>query len=142
MGEFIDVTAKDGGRFRAYLALPPAGKGPGLVVGQEIFGVNNTMRRVADGYAEEGYVVLVPDLFWRDMDTDGVCDALDAGAGMACEGFGRGQKAPVAGIGGEAHVAFSASGAATSAGTGKNAPPLHTPRRPGVSGSSSSMSAS
>ena len=26
MGEFIDVTAKDGGRFRAYLALPPAGK--------------------------------------------------------------------------------------------------------------------
>ena len=65
MGEFIDVTAKDGGRFRAYLALPPAGKGPGLVVGQEIFGVNNTMRRVADGYAEEGYVVLVPDLFWR-----------------------------------------------------------------------------
>ncbi|MBL7252232.1 dienelactone hydrolase family protein [Alloalcanivorax marinus] len=65
MGEFIDVTAKDGGRFRAYLALPPAGKGPGLVVGQEIFGVNETMRRVADGYAEEGYVVLVPDLFWR-----------------------------------------------------------------------------
>lgn len=65
MGEFIDVTAKDGGRFRAYLALPPAGKGPGLVVGQEIFGVNDTMRRVADGFAEEGYAVLVPDLFWR-----------------------------------------------------------------------------
>ena len=53
------------GAFTAYLSLPASGSGPGLVLAQEIFGVNRTMRELADYYAEEGYVVLVPDLFWR-----------------------------------------------------------------------------
>lgn len=65
MGQMIRITAKDGGTFNAYLAVPASGKGPGVVVGQEIFGVNANMRAVADNYAEEGYVALVPDLFWR-----------------------------------------------------------------------------
>lgn len=64
--QMIDIKASDGsGSFKAYLSLPKSGKGPGLVLAQEIFGVNKTMRDVADYYAEEGYVVLVPDLFWR-----------------------------------------------------------------------------
>ncbi|KQX86732.1 dienelactone hydrolase family protein [Variovorax sp. Root473] len=64
----IRVQAADGsGSFGAYLALPRGGTGPGLVLAQEIFGVNKTMRDVADYYAEEGYVVLVPDLFWRQQ---------------------------------------------------------------------------
>jgi carboxymethylenebutenolidase len=62
----IQIAASDGtGTFNAYLSVPPSGKGPGLVLAQEIFGVNQTMRDVADYYAEEGYVVLVPDVFWR-----------------------------------------------------------------------------
>jgi len=62
----ITIQASDGsGSFGAYLAVPKSGSGPGLVIAQEIFGVNKTMREVADDYAEEGYVVLVPDLFWR-----------------------------------------------------------------------------
>jgi carboxymethylenebutenolidase len=62
----ISIQARDGsGRFGAYLAVPKSGSGPGLVIAQEIFGVNQTMRDIADDYAEEGYVVLVPDLFWR-----------------------------------------------------------------------------
>ncbi len=62
----VKIQAADGsGSFGAYLALPKSGSGPGLVIAQEIFGVNKTMRDVADAYAEEGYVVLVPDLFWR-----------------------------------------------------------------------------
>jgi carboxymethylenebutenolidase len=65
MGEWIDVAAKDGGTFKAYLARPPAGAGPGIVLLQEIFGVNATMREQADAWAEEGYLVVVPDLFWR-----------------------------------------------------------------------------
>ena len=66
--QFIDIPAADGsGNLRGYLALPGAGTGPGLVLAQEIFGVNATMREVADAYAEEGYVVLVPDLFWRQQ---------------------------------------------------------------------------
>ncbi|HEY4170931.1 MAG TPA: dienelactone hydrolase family protein [Reyranella sp.] len=65
-GQYIDMKAGDGsGSFRGYLALPSAGSGPGLVLAQEIFGINKTMRDVADYYAEEGYVVLVPDIFWR-----------------------------------------------------------------------------
>ena len=64
-GSFIEVVAQDGGRFNAYVARPAQGSGPGLVLLQEIFGVNESMKSTADRYAEEGYVVLVPDLFWR-----------------------------------------------------------------------------
>src|SRR5258708_13427038 len=62
---FIEVVAQDGGRFNAYVARPAQGSGPGLVLLQEIFGINDTMKSMADRFAEEGYVVLVPDLFWR-----------------------------------------------------------------------------
>ncbi len=66
MGTQIQIRANDGsGEFSGYLAIPAAGKGPGLILLQEIFGVNGTMREIADYYAEEGYVVVVPDLFWR-----------------------------------------------------------------------------
>jgi carboxymethylenebutenolidase len=61
----ISITAADGGTFNAFLAVPEAGTGPGIVLLQEIFGVNANMRAVAKHYAEEGYVVLAPDLFWR-----------------------------------------------------------------------------
>jgi carboxymethylenebutenolidase len=64
-GQWIEVAAADGGTFRAYLAVPQAGRGPGVLLLQEIFGVNQSMRDVADLYAEEGYVVMAPDLFWR-----------------------------------------------------------------------------
>jgi carboxymethylenebutenolidase len=62
---FIEVVAHDGGRFNAYVARPAQGSGPGLVLLQEIFGINDYMKSMADRFAEEGYVVLVPDLFWR-----------------------------------------------------------------------------
>ena len=66
MGKTIQIQAADSSAtFSGYLALPASGKGPGVVIGQEIFGVNANMRAVADFYAEEGYVALVPDLFWR-----------------------------------------------------------------------------
>jgi carboxymethylenebutenolidase len=61
----ITITAADGGRFQAYCAQPARGSGPGIVLLQEIFGVNHHIKAVADTYAEEGYVVLAPDIFWR-----------------------------------------------------------------------------
>lgn len=64
-GTMITITAEDGGTFQGYLAIPEAGSGPGIVLAQEIFGLNDHIREVADLYAEEGYVVLAPDLFWR-----------------------------------------------------------------------------
>ncbi|NJK99059.1 MAG: dienelactone hydrolase family protein [Spirulinaceae cyanobacterium SM2_1_0] len=63
----ITITATDGGRFSAYLATPDAGYAPGVVLLQEIFGVNGLMRALADGYALAGFHVLVPDLFWRQQ---------------------------------------------------------------------------
>ncbi|WP_317205874.1 dienelactone hydrolase family protein [Janthinobacterium sp.] len=62
--QWIDIQAGDGA-FGAYLALPHGGTGPGIVLLQEIFGVNEHIRGVAEQYAADGYVVLVPDLFWR-----------------------------------------------------------------------------
>lgn len=61
----ITIKAFDGGEFDGYLALPASGYGPGIVVIQEIFGVNGYMRSVADWYAAHGFVALCPDLFWR-----------------------------------------------------------------------------
>ncbi len=62
----VTIAATDGsGRFGGYLAVPEGGEGPGLVLIQEIFGVNKNMRDLADMYAGFGFVVLVPDLFWR-----------------------------------------------------------------------------
>jgi len=62
--KWIDVQGDDG-VFQAYLALPRGGSGPGIVLIQEIFGVNAHIRSVAEQYAADGYVVLAPDLFWR-----------------------------------------------------------------------------
>jgi carboxymethylenebutenolidase len=61
----ITIKSADGGEFDGYLALPASGYGPGIVVIQEIFGVNSYMRSVADWYAAHGFVALCPDLFWR-----------------------------------------------------------------------------
>jgi carboxymethylenebutenolidase len=70
-GKFIEITAEDGFRLRAYRALPPSGNGPGLLVQQELFGLNRQIRAVCDRFAEEGYVVLAPDLFARvERDVD------------------------------------------------------------------------
>jgi len=61
----VTINSFDGGEFSAYLATPASGYGPGIVVLQEIFGVNQYIRDVADWYAAHGFVALCPDLFWR-----------------------------------------------------------------------------
>ena len=61
----VTIKSFDGGEFDGYLALPASGYGPGILVLQEIFGVNSYMRSVADWYAAHGFVALCPDLFWR-----------------------------------------------------------------------------
>lgn len=61
----VTIKSFDGGEFDGYLSLPASGHGPGIVVLQEIFGVNQFVRDVADWYAARGFVALCPDLFWR-----------------------------------------------------------------------------
>ena len=65
MGQEISIPAGDGENFMGYLALPEGGTGPGVVVVQEIFGVNQVMREITDSFAAQGFVALCPDLFWR-----------------------------------------------------------------------------
>ena len=64
-GQTIEITTKSGNRYSGYLAVSESKKGPGIVLCHEIFGINAAMRAKADFLAEEGYTVLVPDLFWR-----------------------------------------------------------------------------
>lgn len=65
----ITISASDNtGSFSAYVSKPKTGsKWPGLVLIQEIFGVNGFMRAMADAYAEQGFYCVVPDLFWRQQ---------------------------------------------------------------------------
>ena len=65
MGSFTNLAAVDGTSFAAYVATP-AGKPKGaVVVLQEIFGVNEHIRAVTDGYASEGYLAIAPATFHR-----------------------------------------------------------------------------
>jgi carboxymethylenebutenolidase len=74
------ISAGDG-VFEAYCAVPEGGRGPGILLFQEIFGVNGNMRALAERLAHEGYVTLVPDMFWRieprfeRKDESGLADA-------------------------------------------------------------------
>ena len=62
----IDVRTLEGdGSFRAYVAEPEGAPRGAIVVIQEIFGVNEGIRRKADHWASLGYLALAPDLFWR-----------------------------------------------------------------------------
>lgn len=63
----MDVVIKEeaGKAFNGYLAKPPSGKGPGMLIHTAIFGVNQDQREMADHFAAKGFFVLVPDLFWR-----------------------------------------------------------------------------
>jgi carboxymethylenebutenolidase len=59
------IAAHDGQEFAGTLVLPGGGRGPGVVLLQEIFGVNDFLLAKAASLAELGYVVLCPDVFWR-----------------------------------------------------------------------------
>ncbi|MCC7272283.1 MAG: dienelactone hydrolase family protein [Alphaproteobacteria bacterium] len=74
----VSIDALDGGSFTGYLALPKSGKGPGVVVIQEVFGVNQVMREISDEIAALGYVALCPDLFWRQEPGIQITDKTDA----------------------------------------------------------------
>lgn len=65
MGHTLELKAADGHTFTAYVAQPAGTPKGGIVVLQEIFGVNSHIRSVADGYAEQGYFVVAPSTFSR-----------------------------------------------------------------------------
>lgn len=88
-GQDVRIKSNPDGEFGAYLASPASGRGPGVVVIQEIFGVNTVMRDVADGFAARGYFALCPDLFWRLEPGVQLTDQTDAEWKRAFDLMGR-----------------------------------------------------
>ena len=84
----ISISGSDGA-FAGYLAAPTSGRGAGIVVIQEIFGVNQVMRDIADDLASHGYFALVPDLFWRLEPGVQLTDKTDAEWKRAFDLMGR-----------------------------------------------------
>ncbi len=85
MGETIRLTASDEHTLDAYLARPEGTPKAGLVVCQEIFGLNRHIREVTDSFAAEGYLALAPALFdrvKRDVELGYGPDDLDYGRGL------------------------------------------------------------
>jgi carboxymethylenebutenolidase len=82
----VEQVQTPDGTFDLTVWLPDAGSGPGLLLIQEIFGVSDYIRAVAEDLAALGYVVAAPDLFWRiepgyqaRHDQAGVARSLDMG---------------------------------------------------------------
>lgn len=63
----IQLHTTDGQKFDAYFAKASSDNAPGLVLIQEIFGINQSMRTAANQWSALGFNVLVPDLFWRQQ---------------------------------------------------------------------------
>ena len=70
-GEWIALGQEGARRFRAYLARPDAGRGPGLVILHDMFGANAVFQSLADAQASRGRCCLMPNIFWRS-ENDGV----------------------------------------------------------------------
>src|SRR5713101_10112701 len=65
VGKMIELSAGDGHKLSAYRAEPKGKPRGGLIVVQEIFGVNSHIRSIADGYAADGYLAVAPAFFDR-----------------------------------------------------------------------------
>ncbi len=85
MGKMIELTASDGHRLAAYRAEPTGQARGGIVVIQEIFGVNSHIKTVSDGFAADGYVVIAPAMFdrvERDVDLGYTAETVTAGRAL------------------------------------------------------------
>ena len=86
------LRAADGYAFGIYEALPDGQPKAGVVVVQEIFGVNAHIREVADGYAALGYAALAPALFdrvERDVELGYDAEGMERGRSIAFNGLAR-----------------------------------------------------
>ena len=62
----ISINGRNG-TFGAHVARPEALPAPAVVVLHEVFGVNADIRKTCDELAEQGFIAVAPDLFWRQV---------------------------------------------------------------------------
>ncbi len=83
MGEAVQIRSADGFTLGAYQAVPDGAPAGAVVVIQEIFGVNNHIREVVDGYAADGYFAIAPQIFDRiERDIELGYEEADMGKGI------------------------------------------------------------
>jgi carboxymethylenebutenolidase len=63
-GKLIELKDRNGNAYQTYLSHPKGGRGPGVVIGLDIHGMRPLYHEIADLFAEQGYLVAVPDYFW------------------------------------------------------------------------------
>ena len=77
MPNWVQVTSYDGNHFDAHLVQPSEPNGGVVVCIQEIFGINHAMRDIAQYWADQGYIAIAPDLFWRQEPHVDITDGSD-----------------------------------------------------------------
>src|SRR3954453_14852274 len=92
------IPMPDGSTMEGFVALPQAGRGPGVLVLMEIFGVGSYIRRACERLAELGYVAMAPDLYRRiepgleiEHDEAGIARALETVPRLPLQGGGGGR---------------------------------------------------
>jgi carboxymethylenebutenolidase len=90
--EFIHLSVDDGTSMRAYVARPEGTPKAGILVFQEIFGINSHIRDIAERFAREGYLAIAPELFHRSG------PGFESGYEDMAPGFGHMQQVTDAGL--------------------------------------------
>ena len=63
-GEIVELKDGSGNPYRTYITQPQGGRGPGVIIGLDIFGLRPLYHDIADLFAAQGYLAAVPDYFW------------------------------------------------------------------------------
>ena len=98
--EFVTLAVDDGSSMRAYVARPEGAPRAGLIVFQEIFGINSHIRDVTERFAREGYLAIAPELFHRTG------PGFESGYTDMMPGVGHMQKLTDAGLAADIRAAF------------------------------------
>src|SRR4051812_30682726 len=98
--EFVTLPVDDGTSMRAYVARPDGPPRAGLIVFQEIFGINSHIRDITERFAREGYLSVAPELFHRSG------PGFESGYTDMTEGFGHMKQVTDSGLAADIRAAF------------------------------------
>jgi carboxymethylenebutenolidase len=98
--EFVKLSVDDGSSMRSYIARPAGKARAGLIVCQEIFGINSHIRSITERFGREGYLTIAPELFHRSG------PGFESGYTDMAPGFGHMQQVTDAGLAADIRAAY------------------------------------